>query len=75
MEKEIQRLFKGSIIESGNAYTIVYKDETGMLRILQIWWEEKSMSDKEQKTVYQLESINLEAEEIQVFLKAIQEVT
>ena len=61
--------FKGVVIESGNSYTIVYKDQTGMLRILQIYWEEGAT-----KKEYQLDTVNLESEEIEDFINAVKEV-
>jgi len=67
VNKEVKSVFKGFVIESGNAYTFIYIDETGMLRILQVWWEESA-----EKKVYDLESINFESEEISEFIKAIE---
>lgn len=69
-QEALKRAFKGFIIESGNAYTMIYKDETGILRILQVWWEEGTEQRK-----YELESVNLESEEIADFIKAIEEVS
>lgn len=69
MTEELKRVFKAVVIEAGNAYTVVYKDQTGMLRILQIYWEEGAT-----KKEYQLDTVNLESEEIEDFINAVKEV-
>ena len=61
--------FKGIIIEGGNAYTMIYKDETGMLRIVQVYFEETAF-----KKETELTTVNIEADEIEDFIKAITEV-